>query len=120
MKHSVSEPHAAPTRVESPKPSAPVVVPARPARPTRCPDCGHLIEVFGSGGGERVARELGVEFLGRVPIDLKAREEADRGRPILLCDDRADISRAFLSIAESVAALMAADSPQDRSPLACI
>ena len=71
----------------------------------RCPHCGHLIELFGSGGGERAARELGVHFLGKVPIDLRAREGADEGRPILLEDEGAEISLSLLQVAEAVVEL---------------
>jgi len=71
----------------------------------RCPHCGKEIELFGSGGGERAAQELGVHFLGRVPIDLRAREGADQGRPILLEDEEAEISCALLRVAEAVVEL---------------
>ena len=71
----------------------------------RCPHCGHEIDLFGSGGGERAARELNVHFLGKIPIDLKAREDADAGRPIVLEDEEAGISRALLRVAERVIAL---------------
>jgi ATP-binding protein involved in chromosome partitioning len=39
--------------------------------------------IFGKGGGERVARELGVDFLGEVPIDPRVVEGGDQGKPIL-------------------------------------
>jgi len=71
----------------------------------RCPECGHEINLFGSGGGERAARELGVHFLGKVPIDLRAREGADEGRPILLEDEGAEISLSLLQVAEAVVEL---------------
>lgn len=80
----------------------------------RCPDCGRRIELFGSGGGERVARELDVRFLGRVPIDVRVREEADRGQPIVLRDEQADVSQAFAALAESVVELLAPASLPDR------
>jgi ATP-binding protein involved in chromosome partitioning len=71
----------------------------------RCPSCGHIIELFGSGGGERVAHELGVDFLGRVPMNPKARETADNGKPIVLSDERADVSQALLRVAGAVVKL---------------
>jgi Mrp family chromosome partitioning ATPase len=74
----------------------------------RCPACSHRIELFGSGGGERVARELGIPFLGRVPMNPTACEMADQGRPIVLGDDRTDVSRALLRIAEAVRRLVEA------------
>jgi len=71
----------------------------------RCPKCGHEIDLFGSGGGERAARELNVHFLGKVPISLRARAGADEGRPIILEDEEADISQALLGVADGVAKL---------------
>jgi ATP-binding protein involved in chromosome partitioning len=68
----------------------------------RCPKCGHEIDLFGSGGGERAARELNVHFLGKVPINLKARAGADEGRPIILEDEQADISQALLRVADEL------------------
>jgi ATP-binding protein involved in chromosome partitioning len=64
-----------------------------------CPACGEVIPLFGSGGGERVARELDVHFLGTIPINMRAREGADAGRPIVLDDETADISRALSDLA---------------------
>ncbi len=67
-----------------------------------CPHCGGRIELFGKGGGARVAAELGVEFIGEVPIDLKARIGGDSGEPIVLSDPDAAVSQAFFRIAERV------------------
>lgn len=71
----------------------------------RCPDCGSLIEVFGSGGGARIADEFGVRFLGSVPMNLNAREGADRGAPVILSEPQSDISQALLQIAQEVLSL---------------
>src|SRR4029077_10233599 len=43
-------------------------------------------EVFGSGGGERLATELGVKLLGSVPLDVRIREAADVGTPLVITD----------------------------------
>jgi len=80
----------------------------------RCPKCGQLIEVFGSGGGARAARELQIPFLGSVPINLKAREGADEGKPIILTDENADISMALLKIADGIIALAGDHQSQAR------
>jgi ATP-binding protein involved in chromosome partitioning len=79
----------------------------------RCPQCGHRIEVFGSGGGERVARELGVVFLGRIPMDLDMREQADRGSPVMLRDEPTDIHRAFVEITEGVIEMIGRNRDSD-------
>jgi ATP-binding protein involved in chromosome partitioning len=49
-----------------------------------CPHCGELIDVFGSGGGERLAGEMSLPFLGRVPLDPAVRMAGDEGRPTVV------------------------------------
>ena len=46
-----------------------------------CPDCGEASHPFGTGGAERAADDLGVPFLGRLPLSLEIREASDAGRP---------------------------------------
>jgi ATP-binding protein involved in chromosome partitioning len=47
-----------------------------------CPDCGHEHDIFGSGGGEKMARELDLEVLGRIPLEPAVRTGGDGGVPI--------------------------------------
>src|SRR5438067_5888454 len=61
-------------------------------------------EIFGSGGGERLAAELGVPLLGSIPLDPRLREQGDLAVPIVAADPDADSSRAIVEIAERVAA----------------
>lgn len=67
-----------------------------------CPHCGGVIDLFGAGGGEREAKKLSVLFLGKIPIDLSVRVEADNGRPIVLANPGATISQAFFAIAAQI------------------
>ncbi|HDS63035.1 MAG TPA: ATP-binding protein [Methanofollis liminatans] len=48
-----------------------------------CPDCGKEIDIFGKGGGKKAAEELGVPYLGAIPIDPTMREAGDEGRPFI-------------------------------------
>ncbi len=48
-----------------------------------CPHCGKEIEIFKKGGGEKASRELGVSFLGRIPLDPRFVTSGDRGKPYL-------------------------------------
>jgi len=57
-----------------------------------CPECGHRIELFGSGGGLKQAKEMNIDFLGTIPINLEARELADKGKPVVIENKKADIS----------------------------
>ncbi len=59
--------------------------------------------IFGRGGGERVAKELGVDFLGEVPIDPRIAEDGDVGKPIVVSQPDSPSSIAFRRIAGDVA-----------------
>ena len=61
-------------------------------------------DVFGTGGGEKLARDVGVPLLGTVPLDARLREAGDRGEPLVWSDPDADASRAILDIAEAIEA----------------
>jgi ATP-binding protein involved in chromosome partitioning len=60
-----------------------------------CPHCDEITDVFGSGGGERLAAELGVPFLGRVPLDAAVATSGDRGTPTVLSAPRSPAGRAL-------------------------
>jgi ATP-binding protein involved in chromosome partitioning len=62
-----------------------------------CPHCGGESHPFGTGGAEAAAAELGVPFLGRLPLSLTIREESDSGRPPAASDGPE--SDAFAAIA---------------------
>jgi ATP-binding protein involved in chromosome partitioning len=66
-----------------------------------CPHCGEISDPFGSGGVERASEELGLPFLGRVPLTLAVREASDAGRPPAIGDDA--IAEPFRAIAALLA-----------------
>jgi Mrp family chromosome partitioning ATPase len=49
-----------------------------------CPHCGEEIDLFGKGGGKKIADELSVPFLGAIPIDIEMRKAGDEGRPFII------------------------------------
>ncbi len=59
-------------------------------------------EIFGSGGGARLAGELGVPLLGSVPLDVHLREAGDDGTPLVIADPDAEAAQALLEIAKVV------------------
>ena len=69
-----------------------------------CPHCGDESDLFGRGGGERVAEEFGVPFLGQIPLYASIRVGSDTGAPIVSVEPEAPPGRAFLQIAERTAA----------------
>jgi ATP-binding protein involved in chromosome partitioning len=59
---------------------------------------------FGSGGGDRLAEELGVPLLGRVPLDARLREAGDAGVPLVGSDPHSEPARAIIEVAEAIVA----------------
>jgi len=49
-----------------------------------CPNCGEVIDFFGTGGGEQMATDMDVTFLGRIPMEKQSRECGDNGTPVVL------------------------------------
>jgi ATP-binding protein involved in chromosome partitioning len=66
-------------------------------------DDGKRYEIFGSGGGQELADELGVPLLGQLPLVPALREGGDEGRPIAAVDPDSEAGRAFHAIAERIA-----------------
>ncbi|MGC1306045.1 MAG: Mrp/NBP35 family ATP-binding protein [Phormidesmis sp.] len=61
-------------------------------------------DIFGSNGGEKAAAELGVTFLGKIPLEMPVREGGDRGLPIVLSDPECASAIALMDIAKKAAA----------------
>ncbi len=69
-----------------------------------CPHCNSQDHIFGHGGGRRAAEQLGIPFLGEVPLDLAIRTQSDIGSPIVLAQPSSPSGRMLREIAERVAA----------------
>jgi ATP-binding protein involved in chromosome partitioning len=67
-----------------------------------CPHCGEKSFIFGSNGGEKTSKELGVPLLGQVPIEANVTESGDRGIPIIEYKPESAAAKAFLEIAEKI------------------
>jgi ATP-binding protein involved in chromosome partitioning len=72
-----------------------------------CPSCSHESDIFGKGGGEGLAAELSVPFLGRIPIYEPIRVGGDQGVPITVGEPKSVAAQAFRSAAERLAAQIA-------------
>jgi ATP-binding protein involved in chromosome partitioning len=68
-----------------------------------CPECRHESDIFGKGGGERLATEMSVPFLGRVPIYEPIRIGGDNGVPITIGERDSPAAEAFRSAARQIA-----------------
>jgi ATP-binding protein involved in chromosome partitioning len=88
-----------------------------------CPSCHHEADIFGHGGGERLATQLDVPFLGRLPIYQPIREGSDTGVPIVVSEPGSVAGRAFMTVAErtaaqvSIAAHKTAEANKGKIPL---
>ncbi|MBW2146875.1 MAG: Mrp/NBP35 family ATP-binding protein [Deltaproteobacteria bacterium] len=71
-----------------------------------CPHCGGGIELFKTGGGEKAALELGVPFLGRIPIEPEIVTSCDDGWPFVLSLNGSAAEQSFKDIAKKVASVM--------------
>ena len=70
-----------------------------------CPRCGEVTDIFKSGGGERMANEMGVPFLGRIPIDPAVGKACDDGTPFVFHYSKTETARAFERITAPIMAL---------------
>lgn len=82
-----------------------------------CPNCQHESDIFGKGGGEAMAQELSVPFLGRVPIYEPIRVGSDTGVPIVVSEPDSPAARALMAAAERAAAQVSIASYRRPIPL---
>jgi ATP-binding protein involved in chromosome partitioning len=68
-----------------------------------CPECGEEDEIFGRGGGDLVAKAADAPLLARIPIDVRIREEGDRGTPIVLAAPESPPALLYLDVARQLA-----------------
>ena len=67
-----------------------------------CPHCGETIHVFGEGGGEKVAQDMGLELLGSIPMDPRISADSDEGTPFVIRHPDSPASKAFGEIIEKI------------------
>jgi ATP-binding protein involved in chromosome partitioning len=72
-----------------------------------CTNCHHEAQIFGHGGGEQIAGQLSVPFLGRLPLYQPIRVGSDRGIPLVIAEPDSQGTRAFLDVAEAVMSQLA-------------
>jgi len=70
-----------------------------------CPYCGKTVDIFKTGGGQEMASEMDVPFLGRIPIEPKIVESGDSGKPYLQYYRDSEASRAFDTIIQPILVL---------------
>jgi len=83
-----------------------------------CPHCGESIDVFKVGGGEAAAKELGLPFLGRIPLDPRIVVGGDAGKPFVLEHPDSEAAKAFRAIVANLKAQLKTPQPRPAGPLA--
>ena len=76
-----------------------------------CPNCGHRTDIFSSGGGEAMARQMGVPFLGRIPLDPALMQACEEGEPFVRHLAHTEAGKAFLHVVDRAAAFCEASAP---------
>jgi ATP-binding protein involved in chromosome partitioning len=71
-----------------------------------CSQCGHEEPIFGEGGGDQLAAECGVPLLGRLPLDIDIRRDADGGQPTVVAKPDSAAAHAYRDTARKAAALL--------------
>ena len=79
-----------------------------------CPDCGKETHIFRTGGGEKVAQEYSVPFLGSIPLDPRVCEASDIGHPFIMENPDSPASKAFMDIVEKIKTYI--QEKENRSP----
>ena len=72
-----------------------------------CSNCGHVEHLFGADGGQRMAAELGLGYLGALPLKLQIREKADSGCPTVVADPDGEVAALYKAVARQVAVKVA-------------
>ncbi len=67
-----------------------------------CPKCGERTDIFRTGGGEKIANDLEVTFLGKIPIDPKICEDSDRGVAFIVDHPDSPSAKAFMEIVKKI------------------
>jgi ATP-binding protein involved in chromosome partitioning len=73
-----------------------------------CPKCGAQIDIFKVGGGKKIAEELSIPFLGRIPIDPAICEDSDKGNPFIVEHADSPATKAFMLVVKKVEAFVRA------------
>lgn len=67
-----------------------------------CPKCGAETDIFKVGGGQKIAEDLRIPFLGRIPIDPEICEDSDKGMPFVVEHMNSPAAKAFMEIVERI------------------
>ncbi|KAL3171518.1 hypothetical protein MRX96_013720 [Rhipicephalus microplus] len=67
-----------------------------------CPSCGHESHIFGKDGASELAREMALDILGDVPLDIEIRESSDNGQPIVVSNGTSPQAQVYKDMAQKI------------------
>jgi ATP-binding protein involved in chromosome partitioning len=77
-----------------------------------CPTCGDIINLFSVGGGKKAAEDLGVPYLGAIPLDPEMVKAGDEGRPFILRHAGSPTAKAVDEVMENLVAQIESDQKE--------
>ena len=80
-----------------------------------CSACGHEEQIFGHGGGRKMASDFDVELLGQLPLDARIRQQTDSGSPTVISDPESAAATTYREAARRMAAIQAVQGKDYRS-----
>ncbi len=82
-----------------------------------CPHCNQATPIFSQGGGRKAAEAMGIPLLGEIPLDLAVREGGDKGLPIVAGAPESPQTKAFISMAQNIAAQVSQQAMKVKLPV---
>ena len=70
-----------------------------------CPHCGEWTPIFKSGGGETLAKNYGLPFLGKLPIATEVGDSGDLGKPFVAAYPESPVAKAFMHIVDQITSI---------------
>lgn len=67
-----------------------------------CQHCGHHTDIFGAGGGEKLAQEFSINLLGKIPLAPTIEQQTEKGLPIVAADPHSELSKTYIEIAKKI------------------
>ncbi|XP_070787472.1 iron-sulfur cluster transfer protein NUBPL [Pituophis catenifer annectens] len=68
----------------------------------QCPKCKHETHIFGADGVKKLAKNIGIDVLGDIPLHVHIRETSDSGKPIVVSQPQSNVAQAYLKIAAEI------------------
>jgi ATP-binding protein involved in chromosome partitioning len=82
-----------------------------------CPNCGTKVNIFKVGGGQKIAKDLAVPFLGSIPIDPEICQDSDDGMPFIINHPNSPSAEAFRSIVKKIETFLEKSANKSKSPI---